>query len=404
MRHLVIFVVAADRLGGIDIVPRFIDQIIVIGIGIVGDGEIGIIGHILHRAVEIGARIGQVPIADLALHGHRGEIPIVDILARREIVILQIARARIIQELALGVHMLVDDARRHRPVIVEIDQQRGAAAIIVDVVIVLLDERRIVDGERRILDDRVAVGIGAHRMRPLIGARGIGIVDIAAVMFVVTDQADRDILVQGNVDEPLGGAAGTALAELVALEIVSALELARIGLVGDDAQGARQRTGAVERALRARQRLDARQIIGMQVDRAEDRRDRGLVDIEAAARQRARSEAVAAGGDAAEIELRLAGAERLVAHARQQLGDIGEGRHLMLLQGRRRQRLHADRHVLQAFRTLGRGDDDVARVDGRIGRGRICPADGLLRCSGAQRQDQCRRRQKQERNGHSSAH
>ena len=57
-------------------------------------------------------------------------------------------------------------------------------------------------------------------------------------------------------NQTLGHVAAAAVLHAVELEAVARLETAGIGLVGDDAQRARLRAGAVQRALRSGQRLD----------------------------------------------------------------------------------------------------------------------------------------------------
>ena len=92
--------------------------------------------------------------------------------------------------------------------------------------------------------------------------------------------------------------------------LVAGRERARIGLVGDDADRARFGARAVQRALRTRERLDARDVVDVDVERALDRGDRLLVEIHADARQRAGVVAVAAARDAAHGDVREARTDR----------------------------------------------------------------------------------------------
>src|SRR3546814_6344650 len=82
-----------------------------------------------------------------------------------------------------------------------------------------------------------------------------------------------------------------------------AIGAAGVGLVGDKTDRARHRTCAVKRALRSRERFDAREVIGVDIERALNRRDRHFVEIGADRRQRRRMIGVLARRDAAEINL-----------------------------------------------------------------------------------------------------
>src|SRR3546814_19491641 len=66
----------------------------------------------------------------------------------------------------------------------------------------------------------------------------------------------------------------------------------------------------LKRALRPRERLDAREVIGMDVERALNRRDRHFVEVSADGRQRRRMIGVLARRDAAEIDLAEPGRDR----------------------------------------------------------------------------------------------
>lgn len=98
-------------LSGIDGIPVRIREIGVVRIKlVVGDGEIGIIGHGIDPALEIGTGVGQIPIRHLALQGEGRKIPVVTVALCREIVNLQIAGAvdlRTIEEGAMRDLMLI---------------------------------------------------------------------------------------------------------------------------------------------------------------------------------------------------------------------------------------------------------------------------------------------------------
>ena len=88
------------------------------------------------------------------------------------------------------------------------------------------------------------------------------------------------LVAQRNVDEAFGEIALVAVGDRVALEARSRRRSPTwIGLVGDDADRAGLRARAVQRALRARQRFDARDVVHVDVERALDRGDRLLVEI-----------------------------------------------------------------------------------------------------------------------------
>ena len=89
-----------------------------------------------------------------------------------------------------------------------------------------------------------------------------------------------------QVDHALELAADAAMRDGVELAVDAPVGDAELGLVGDDADRARFARGAVERALRARQALDARDVVDVDVERSADRRDRLLVEIGADLRQR----------------------------------------------------------------------------------------------------------------------
>ena len=129
--------------------------------------------------VEIGAGIGQVQIADLALDGQRGLGEAVVVAVREEMLDLEVAdasdRSRTSRALRWSWpnRLAVD-----RPIVVEIDAQRGAAADHVDVV----------DNCSRPGDALLTV------MPPGLRQEGAGagdVVDIAGVVLVPADQAQR---------------------------------------------------------------------------------------------------------------------------------------------------------------------------------------------------------------------
>ena len=336
--------------------------------------EIGII-----RIVAVGQRLaaqmaagdGEVPIADLALDRQRGLNPFV--VAAFGVVLhrLQAARHRgraFLRKAAVRFLDLSHQRRADRPVVVEFDPEREARAIGVDGVIILFDQvgvvlRDVVAGK---VDHRIifAVAIGVGVLADRIDARPRDIVDIAGVVTIPADEAQRRTVADPGVDEALGNAADAAARDAVEFEPHRAIGAAGVGLVGDELDRARHRARAVKRALRPRERLDAREVIGVNVERALDGRDRHFVEIRADGRQRGRMVGVFARCDAAEIDLAEPRRERLDRHRRQEFDDVLELLDLQLVEPLGPDRGDRERHVLQIFFALRRGDDDIAVVVG----------------------------------------
>ena len=197
-------------------------------------------------------------------------------------------------------------------------------------------------------------------------ARRQHVVDPARVLAVPAHDPDRGLLPDRHVDEALGDVARIVPVDHVAFEPVTGVEPRGIGLVRDDADRARLRARAVQRALRTGQRLDPRDVVHVDVEVALDRRDRLLVQVHADAGHRRDGLAVAAGRDAAHVHGREAGAGAVAAtgtrrhgHARQHLHVVPEIVDVQLLELLGAERLDADRHVLHVLRALLRGDDDL---------------------------------------------
>src|SRR6202034_4405141 len=108
--------------------------------------EIGIVGDLIDDPSVVSTRVGDIPVADLALDGERAEIPRVAAIVWRKIMKLQIADSRIVEELAVGPRLLSDDRRRDGPVARKIDLESPTAADDLGVVVGILGVRRVVDG------------------------------------------------------------------------------------------------------------------------------------------------------------------------------------------------------------------------------------------------------------------
>ena len=355
--QLRIDVLARIVLRGIKVVPLPVEER---GIDraqrVIGDGIGRIVLHHLRGAREIAAGIRDIPGAELALDRQRGLDPFVAAVFGGEVLHLQIAHRRIVEIGTVAFLGLVDQGGFDIPVGPKLDAQRDPATGGFGVVEVLLDVFGVRNRPQR---DRIAVLIERG-----IRARAGHIADEPAIAFVERRGADRHALGHWHVDEAFDHTARRigALAKSRAGHVETGLKLVRIGLLGDQAQRARQRGRAEQRALRARQRLDPLHVIDMQVGRAADRGQRDFVDVERAGRLRAGMAAVGirTARHAAEIDLRLARPERLEADAGQQLGIIVKAGDLVFLQLLAAERLKADRHVLQVLRALLRGHHDLA--------------------------------------------
>ena len=125
-----------------------------------------------------------------------------------------------------------------------------------------------------------------------------------------------------------------------------------ISVIGDDADGAGLRARAVERALRAGERLDARDVVEVQIEVALDGGDRLFVEIGADARLRGGRLAIAARHDTAHIDCGESGARadaRRRRNARQHPHIVGEIADIELFKFLVADRVDADRHILHVL-------------------------------------------------------
>ena len=150
MRLLRVFVVRVIGLRRIDRGAIRRREIGIVRRRVIRDGIVGIVGDRIDLPAEIAAGIDHIPIGELALDGERRLVPFVGRAIGREVADLEIARLLgIEQEGAVGALVLVDEPRRHGPIVVEVVFERGAAAIGIDVVEVLLHIFVVVDAQRR---------------------------------------------------------------------------------------------------------------------------------------------------------------------------------------------------------------------------------------------------------------
>src|ERR1700675_60914 len=90
----------------------------------------------------------------------------------------------------------------------------------------------------------------------------------------------------------------------------------------------------------------------MHVQGVSDGGNWNFVQIHTRCRQGSRVQAVIPAGNASKVNLRLARAQRLIAHARQELGEIIEVTDVVLLEIRTGQNLQTDGNFLQVFRAF----------------------------------------------------
>jgi hypothetical protein len=153
------------------------------------------------------------------------------------------------------------------------------------------------------------------------------------------------------------------------------VERIQIRALGENAQRARQRARAEQRALRAAQEFDALHVEQIRVEHrgVADRGDRQLVDIDGDRVLQVR--AVAVGGDTASREIVEVG-RGLVEHdarrfTRQPLiTDDAFAGQIVLREGS-----DAERHILQSFATASGGDDDFFELSRSLPRS-LCRSHG----------------------------
>ena len=109
----------------------------------------------------------------------------------------------------------------------------------------------------------------------------LDVVDISGIVASVQHQPRRQLVVdQRKIDHAANAGVGAAVLGLGHRQIGIAQERRRIGLLGDQADGARHGARAVERALRTADDLDPLQIIDMQIGIESLHADGGIVQIQ----------------------------------------------------------------------------------------------------------------------------
>ena len=258
-------ILALDELGRIDQVAGVVDDVrAVAGQRVVPERIVAVVAFFLLVALEMRVRVDQVEVADLALHGQGGLNPAVVGVLRIEMREGQVADLRIGSDIAVGDRLLPHDGGADRPVIVDVELQRRASAADVDIVVVVLGGSGAHQGRRLRAAMRIADRDAGGRER----ARTDFVVDVAGIMFVPTDQANGRAGRHRYVDHALGGIANAAVIDRIDASAVAGGKTAGVGFVGDDAERAGLRAGAVQRALRTGQRLDAGDVVHVDVERA----------------------------------------------------------------------------------------------------------------------------------------
>ena len=330
-------VAPGDPLGRVDHIARSVRDV---GAGaeqgVVEEGIVRVVGLGVDPAVHVGRGDDEVEVGDPALDRQGSLVPPVVPGFRKIVGDLHRTLGPVVGEDAVGLGVLAHEGGPDRPALVQVDQARDAHAPGVDLVVVVLGQGVVVDGHAR----------------GRIGARALHIVDVAAVMGVPGDEADRHAVVQGDVDQALEGVARAAVADGVHADVVGRREARRVGRVGDDLDRAGLRAGAVEGALRAREGLDPGDVIDMQVERPADGGDGLLVEVGPDAGHGAGVVAIPAGGDAAHVDRGEAGRRALVGDAGQELHIVVEALDLQLLELAGGQGRHRHRHVLDVLRPL----------------------------------------------------
>src|SRR6185503_2590327 len=110
---------------------------------------------------------------------------------------------------------------------------------------------------------------------------GLDRVDVAGEAIVIPGDPRRVALADGHVEAKLEIGAGVAAGHAADAELGEAAGDADFRLVGDVADGARERSGTEERALRSAQHLDAVGVEQIEIGREERERDDRLVEVDA---------------------------------------------------------------------------------------------------------------------------
>ena len=170
---------AVDMLARVDVVAVVVgDVFAVAGQRVVPERIVAVVRVGPVAAVEMGERIDEIEVADLALHGQRTLHPAVFLPFRVAVTDLEVADLGVERVAAAVVLALAHDRRRDRPVVVEIEFERRARTAQPGFVIGIVH----------------AAGVVRSDARGRIGAGAEHVVDIAAVVLVPADHAQRGLL------------------------------------------------------------------------------------------------------------------------------------------------------------------------------------------------------------------
>ena len=301
-------------------------------------------------AVVVGHRVDQV--ADPGLAGEReSELVAVDLPPfRAEARDLEVpAPRRVVVPRAHRVQGLGECRRRRGPVVGEVDEQRHPATLGLFLVVVLAGVAVVVHGD-------------AVAEREL----GTPVVDEAVALVVPEHAPQRGSVGQRHVDEALGGVGGVAVADAAARQVRAVLELLRVWLLADDAHGSGHGGRAVVGALRSAQHLDALDVVEVQVGRPPVAAGhRLLVEVVGRGRgvgaEHVRNTAVRHAADVHDLR---PGTHADVGDRRALVREVLEAADVEPVYVVRRERLDADRRVLDVLLALAGGDDDL--LDGGL--------------------------------------
>ena len=387
------------------------------------DAAVGVarVSSLLFRLpVQEGARIDHAQHAHTTVDGEGGLVPVVLQPVVAELLDLQIAHVRLIVEHAVGLQALVHVHEVHRPVVVELVGQPDAAAGVVGVVIVLLDEgvvvddrprRRVVGAARAVRDALAGLDRANDQkrvaFRQLAGFADVAVeghlegagdvADVAALIVREDREAGRELVLDDrDVHEGAGRRARIRAATAGVAGVEARMEVFQVRLVGDVADGAAHGAGAEEGALRSGQHFDPLQVDGVDVEVAARDRARRVIEVQRDVRLRTGGaedlQAGGVGGQAADVDGRGARSVGRSAHVRQEFNQLLEVGDAQLAERFTAQRLDGQRDLVRRFLAAGRRNDQVLNCGDRVRLGRVC-GEGSARASPEDRHGERRCRQ-----------
>ncbi len=177
-------------------------------------------------------------------------------------------QATVLVECTVGVLFLVNNTGSSCPFFGQVHAQGRSEPLGLDLVLVLFEPMRIVDGLRTV-----------SWLQASVCASSGDIVYPAAILGSPAYQANRGAVSQRYIGKALDTVVVVAALYACIIYVESGLKSRGVGLVGDNTQGAGLRTGAIERALRARQGFDPLDIVDMDIQVGAYRGHRLLIQI-----------------------------------------------------------------------------------------------------------------------------